>query len=60
MKKVYITPSAEALNFVTETTILAGSFNVDVEDGVNADASESFAGGQSGWSSENWSGGEEE
>ncbi len=58
MKKVYITPSAEALNFVAET-MLAGSIQLGVGDDT-VDAGTSFAEGQGGWSSENWSGGEEE
>ncbi len=57
MKKVYITPSAEALNFVAET-MLAGSIKIEVGDDT-VDAGTSFSEGKGGWSSENWSGEEE-
>ncbi len=57
MKKVYITPAAEALNFVAET-MLANSIIINSGEGSpEIDKEEdAWSNNSGGWSSENWSG----
>ncbi len=57
MKKQYIIPASEAVAIGLESQILAGSMVVSDDELSGSDALSNSAGG---WSSENWSGGEEE